>query len=140
MSFRDNRAMTGANTTPLGGGIKSVSRAAMGGTGGSLLNPSYLMLPNMKREPVAEKRPAEERERESRSGSREDDRKRKRRSRWEAETEKIVIPGIPTTMPAGLNKEQEEAYLCKFGRLPSHPPTLLPNLYFNRDLNWHALS
>ena len=41
-------------------------------------------------------------------------RKKKRRSRWEAETDKIVIPGIPTMMPAGLTKEQEEAYLCKY--------------------------
>ena len=49
MAHRDNRAMTGSNTIPLGG-IKSVSRAAMGGGGESLLNPSYLTLPNIKRE------------------------------------------------------------------------------------------
>jgi hypothetical protein len=53
MAHRDNRSMTGSNTIPLGGGmggIKSVSRAAMGGGGESLLNPSYLTLPNIKRE------------------------------------------------------------------------------------------
>ncbi len=43
------------------------------------------------------------------------DRKRKRRSRWgggDAE-DKTFIPGMPTMMPSGLSKEQEEAYLCK---------------------------
>jgi hypothetical protein len=53
MSYRDNRAMTGANTIPLGGGgIKTGSRAlgGGGGNGGSLLNPSYLSMPNVKHE------------------------------------------------------------------------------------------
>ncbi len=45
--------MTGANTIPLGGGgIKTGSRAlgGGGGSGGSLLNPSYLSMPNVKHE------------------------------------------------------------------------------------------
>jgi hypothetical protein len=41
-------------------------------------------------------------------------RKRKRKSRWEAVTDKIIIPGLPTQIPQGLNKEQEEAYLRKY--------------------------
>ena len=27
---------------------------------------------------------------------------------------KTFIPGLPTMIPAGMSKEQEEAYLCKF--------------------------
>lgn len=42
------------------------------------------------------------------------ERKRKRKSRWGGgETDKCFIPGMPTMMPKGLTKEQEEAYLCK---------------------------
>ncbi len=41
-------------------------------------------------------------------------RKRKRRSRWGGgEEDKTFIPGLPTMMPQGLNKAQEEAYLRK---------------------------
>ena len=46
------------------------------------------------------------------------ERKRKRKSRWGGgETDKCFIPGMPTMMPKGLNKEQEEAYLCKLSSL-----------------------
>lgn len=42
------------------------------------------------------------------------ERKRKRRSRWGGgEEDKTFIPGMPTIMPQGLTREQEEAYLCK---------------------------
>ena len=42
------------------------------------------------------------------------ERKRKRKSRWgAAEGEKTCIPGMPTVIPAGLSKEQEEAYLLQ---------------------------
>ncbi len=54
-------------------------------------------------------------------------RKRKRRSRWESEADKLVIPGIPTTLPAGLNKEQEEAYLCKYINLNPWMKEVLDN-------------
>merc|ERR1712018_949854 len=40
------------------------------------------------------------------------DRKKKRKSRWgAAEGDKTCIPGMPTVIPSGLSKEQEEAYL-----------------------------
>ena len=45
------------------------------------------------------------------------ERKRKRKSRWGGgDTDKTFIPGMPTMMPSGLSKEQEEAYLreCAF--------------------------
>ena len=41
-------------------------------------------------------------------------RKKKRKSRWTDETCKTFIPGLPTMIPTGMSKEQEEAYLCKF--------------------------
>ena len=40
-------------------------------------------------------------------------RKKKRKSRWTDETCKTFIPGLPTMIPTGMSKEQEEAYLCK---------------------------
>lgn len=41
--------------------------------------------------------------------------RRKRRSRWGgSEHDKIFIPGMPTILPSNLNKEQEQAYLCKY--------------------------
>ncbi len=44
------------------------------------------------------------------------ERRRKRKSRWGGEdaSAKTFIPGMPTIMPAGLTKEQEEAYLREF--------------------------
>ena len=42
------------------------------------------------------------------------ERKRKRKSRWgAAEGDKTCIPGMPTVLPSGLSKEQEEAYLLQ---------------------------
>merc|ERR1712226_1697920 len=39
-------------------------------------------------------------------------RAKKKRSRWSNEDDlKTVIPGLSTIMPAGLSKEQQEAYL-----------------------------
>ena len=39
-------------------------------------------------------------------------RKRKKRSRWNLEeTEKTVIPGMPTTIPPNLSKDQEQQYI-----------------------------
>ena len=41
--------------------------------------------------------------------------KRKRKSRWQNnEDDKTYIPGMPTVIPSGLNKEQEEQYLREF--------------------------
>ncbi len=41
-------------------------------------------------------------------------RKKKRASRWAGtESDKAVIPGIPTIMPANMTSEQEKAYLSK---------------------------
>lgn len=50
---------------------------------------------------------------ESREESREE-RKKKRKSRWEAETDKVVIPGMPTMIPPGLTPDQEKIYVCEF--------------------------
>ena len=42
-----------------------------------------------------------------------DTKKKKRRSRWaDNEVEKSIMSGLPTTIPQGLTKEQEEQYLC----------------------------
>ena len=46
------------------------------------------------------------------------ERKRKRKSRWAGgEDDKTFIPGMPTMLPQGLNKDQEQAYLCKCNKL-----------------------
>ncbi|XP_044262618.1 splicing factor 1 [Tribolium madens] len=51
------------------------------------------------------------------NGSQEEDgttRKRKKRSRWAGgEHDKIFIPGMPTILPSGLDKNQEQAYLLQ---------------------------
>ena len=41
-------------------------------------------------------------------------RRKKRKSRWTDESSKTFIPGLPTMIPGGMTKEQEEAYLCKY--------------------------
>ena len=48
----------------------------------------------------------------SRSETREsrEDRRRKKKSRW-SENDRVVIPGMPTTLPPGLTPEQERIYL-----------------------------
>jgi len=40
---------------------------------------------------------------------------KKRKSRWatENESDKTILNGLPTTVPAGLTKEQEDQYLCE---------------------------
>ena len=52
---------------------------------------------------------------DSKAESREE-RRRKRKSRWGGDDgiEKTFIPGMPTMMPQGLSKDQEEAYLRKY--------------------------
>lgn len=54
-----------------------------------------------------------------------EERRRKRKSRWGGVdgAEKTFIPGMPTMMPQGLSKEQEEAYLrkCQFQGSPFQP-------------------
>ncbi len=44
-----------------------------------------------------------------------EERRKKRKSRWGGDEggEKTFIPGMPTMMPQGLSKDQEEAYLRK---------------------------
>ena len=41
-------------------------------------------------------------------------RKKKRSSRWgDTESDKSVIPGMPSILPSNLTKEQEKAYISK---------------------------
>lgn len=46
------------------------------------------------------------------------DRKRKKKSRWatSSESEKTLIPGMPTILPSNLNAHQQEAYLGNYKR------------------------
>merc|ERR1719242_1812850 len=111
--------MTGSNTTPLeprgGGGLGSRFGGSGSGGGSSLLNPSYLnpgsVVPLGSSQPER-KRPAERESRFDKKESREE-RKKKRKSRWTDETCKTFIPGLPTMIPTGMSKEQEEAYLLQ---------------------------
>merc|ERR1719232_2378321 len=59
------------------------------------------------------KRAADQREGRSETRESREDRKKKRKSRWTDETSKTYIPGLPTMIPAGLSKDQEEAYLLQ---------------------------
>ena len=44
-------------------------------------------------------------------------RKKKRKSRWGEEADdKTFIPGMPTVLPQGLEKDQEQLFLCKFSK------------------------
>jgi len=93
----------------------SIGGSGGGLGGGSLLNPTYMKpggnaAPPPPADIKREKRPADEDR--GRTESREE-RKKKRKSRWESENDKCCIPGLPTMIPAGLNKEQEEAYLLQ---------------------------
>lgn len=45
-----------------------------------------------------------------------DNPKRKRKSRWGDENQKVILPGLPTTLST-KNKEQSEKYLRKFTHL-----------------------
>ena len=44
------------------------------------------------------------------------ERKKKRKSRWaqDNDTDKTIIPGMPTVIPNGLSDDQEKQYLCKY--------------------------
>ena len=43
-----------------------------------------------------------------------EERRKKRKSRWGGtETEKVVIPGMPTMIPSNLSPDQEKIYLRK---------------------------
>lgn len=138
MASRD-RGMSGSNTTPLGarggGGPQLGGGPSIGGGGGNLLKPSYLgmqssmqsmvpppgIIPNpapsfIKKELENDrKRTADTRE--GRPASKEADRaerRKKRKSRWcGTEDDKTFIPGMPTMIPMGLSKEQEEAYMLQ---------------------------
>jgi len=109
--------MTGSNTTPLeprgGGGLSS--RIGGASSGPSLLNPSYLnpgaVVP-LGAEINERKRPAERESRFDVKESREE-RRKKRKSRWTDESSKTFIPGLPTMIPGGMTKDQEEAYLLQ---------------------------
>jgi len=104
--------MSGSNTIPLGGG------SGGGGGGSSLLNPSYLnqggagAIVPLGSSQSERKRPAERESRFDKKESREE-RKKKRKSRWTDESMKTFIPGLPTMIPTGMSKEQEEAYLLQ---------------------------
>jgi len=125
---RNSNSMSGSNTIPLGGGAGGggagggggrFAGSGGGGGGSSLLNPSYLnqgsVVP-LGSSQGERKRPAERPvERESRFDKKEsrEERKKKRKSRWTDETCKTFIPGLPTMIPTGMSKEQEEAYLLQ---------------------------
>ncbi|EDO27543.1 predicted protein [Nematostella vectensis] len=42
-----------------------------------------------------------------------EDRKKKRKSRWGGEDKKMIIPGMPTTLPPNLKPDQQKAYLMQ---------------------------
>jgi len=122
MSWKEDKNMSGSNTIPLGksvpmgGSSRFGGMAAAGSVGApSLLNPTYLnhgaVVP-LGADTSDRKRPAERESRFDQKESREE-RKKKRKSRWTDETAKTFIPGLPTMIPNGLSKEQEEAYLLQ---------------------------
>ena len=56
--------------------------------------------------------------RELETDSREE-RRKKRKSRWGgSDTDKVIIPGMPTILPPNLTKEQERIYLRKYQLVP----------------------
>merc|ERR1719221_141020 len=59
------------------------------------------------------KRTADKREGRPETKESREERKKKRKSRWTDEACKTFIPGLPTMIPAGMSKEQEEAYLLQ---------------------------
>merc|ERR1719378_1023075 len=62
---------------------------------------------------VERKRTADMREGRSEIRESREERKKKRKSRWTDEACKTFIPGLPTMIPGGLTKQQEEAYLLQ---------------------------
>jgi splicing factor 1 len=53
---------------------------------------------------------------------------KKRRSRWGESTSKVSLPGLPTTLPANITKDQMNSYLSKY----------FDKFYFS-DSNWLLL-
>ena len=94
-------------------GAGAPANPAPGGGGGSLPPP---LMPGMDPAPVIKKNG-----RVSRFDQTSDpfaDRKRRKKSRWGGgEEDKTFIPGMPTMLPQGLNKDQEEAYLRKLSSI-----------------------
>lgn len=44
-----------------------------------------------------------------------EERKRKRKSRWgNSDTDRVIIPGLPTVLPSNITPEQEKTYLCMY--------------------------
>jgi splicing factor 1 len=44
-----------------------------------------------------------------------EERKRKRKSRWgNSDTDRVIIPGLPTVLPSNITPEQEKTYLCEY--------------------------
>merc|ERR1719278_806902 len=84
-------------------------------------NRDFPNMPNMQNAMVAfgqvdraeRKRTADKREGRPETKESREERKKKRKSRWTDEACKTFIPGLPTMIPAGLSKEQEEAYLLQ---------------------------
>jgi len=115
MSWKEDKNMSGSNTIPLGSSSRFGGMANIG-SAPSLLNPTYLnpgaVVPLGADTSSDRKRPAERESRFDQKESREE-RKKKRKSRWTDETAKTFIPGLPTMIPNGLSKEQEEAYLLQ---------------------------
>jgi len=134
--------MSGSNTIPLGSSSGRIGGSGGGGgssSGSSLLKPSYLSqpsntpmpsmpqrnydMPNMPPQNAVvafgqvdraeRKRAADQREGRSETRESREERKKKRKSRWTDEACKTFIPGLPTMIPAGLSKQQEEAYLLQ---------------------------
>jgi len=110
-----NMAPLGATRRPLAG-----NPLISGGSGNvgvvSLLNPNYMGGADAAPKPnVPVKRTADTREGRSdeKSSESREERRKKRKSRWETESAKTCIPGLPTMIPAGLTKDQEQAYLLQ---------------------------
>ncbi|EDO45484.1 predicted protein, partial [Nematostella vectensis] len=96
--------MTGANTTPLGRlhPILAGKRESSSPTPQAAHYPALMDRAGVKREAQKEKTP---------SGR--EDRKKKRKSRWGGEDKKMIIPGMPTTLPPNLKPDQQKAYLMQ---------------------------
>ena len=61
---------------------------------------------------MAEKRPASATD----GGDSAQERRKKRKSRWGDEDDKVELPGIVTTLPSSMTKEQQECYMSMFCR------------------------
>ena len=43
-----------------------------------------------------------------------EERRRNKKSRWEPDTDKVVIPGMPTILPSNMSLDQERIYLREY--------------------------